>query len=92
MDFLYEPIWWMLTGGCVAIASSPAFLRSIDKTRALVILSLWLVGCTATLLRFGLLPAGVTTVISALLGMLLLGGSLVLSGIRSMPNQRFEER
>jgi len=67
-------------------------VRTISRMRVIAIVMLWLAICTVTLTRFGLLPALATALISGVWGVLLLIASLIFSGIRSMPNQRFEER
>jgi len=92
MNFLNEPIYWFLTAGCLGVASIPALVRTISRMRVIAIVMLWLAICTVTLTRFGLLPALATALISGVWGVLLLIASLIFSGIRSMPNQRFEER
>lgn len=92
MEFLTEPGWWMLTAACTGAASLPGIVRSIGKRTALAILALWIVLCAAVLLRFSLVPTIATAALSGLIGTLFLIASLIFSGIRSMPNQRFEER
>jgi len=92
MTILHEPAYWILTAGCVCIASIPALMRSIGKMWLIAIVALWLGLCAATLWRFGVLPALATTLISGVWGVMLLIASLLFSGIKSMPNRRFEER
>ncbi|MGC8773652.1 MAG: hypothetical protein ACP5R6_00050 [Chlorobaculum sp.] len=92
MTILHEPAYWFLTAGCLCIASIPALMRSIAKGKAIAIVALWLALCITTLWQFGLLPGLATTLISAVWGVMLLVASLIFSGIKSMPNQRFEER
>jgi hypothetical protein len=92
MEFLQDPIYWLLGALCAATASMPAMIRSIGKTGALAIAAFWLAGCAAVLWRFGLLAGFAAMAGSALLGILLLAASLIRSGIKSMPNQRFEDR
>jgi len=89
---LHEPLYWLLTAGCLSVASLPALMRSIAKARAIAIVALWLALCAATIWKFGLLPGVATALISGLWGVILLVASLIFSGIKSMPNQRFEER
>lgn len=89
---VHEPLYWLLSAATLATAATPAFLRSISKTQTVAITALWLTLCTVTLLMFNLLPALATTLVSLLTGIVLLAASLVFSGIKSMPNQRFEER
>jgi hypothetical protein len=67
-------------------------LPTVGKLSAIAIASLWLASCTVILFRFGLIPGLSTLAISGLLGLLLMVLSLIRSGIRSMPNQRFEDR
>jgi hypothetical protein len=92
MEFLHDPIYWTVAAVCAATASTPALLRSIGKMKAITIAVLWLAGCAAAMLRSGLLPGLAVMAASGLLGILLLAGSLIRSGIKSMPNKRFEER
>ena len=92
MTLLHEPAYWLLSAGCLCVASIPALMRSIGKMRLIAIVALWLALCAATLWRFGAMPALWATLLSGLWGLLLLIASLIFSGIKSMPNQRFEER
>jgi hypothetical protein len=92
MNILHEPAYWLLSVGCLCVASLPALIRSITKTKAIVIVALWLALCIATTWQFGLLAGLATTLISAVWGVILLAVSLIFSGIKSMPNQRFEDR
>ena len=92
MTLLHEPAYWLLLAGCLGVASIPALMRSIGKMRLVAIAALWLALCAATLWRFGAMAGVVTTLISGAWGAVLLVTSLLFSGIKSMPNQRFEER
>jgi len=92
MTILHEPAYWLLTAGCLSVASIPALMRSIGKMRISAIAALWLALCATTFWRFGAMPALATTLISGLWGVVLLIASLIFSGIKSMPNKRFEER
>jgi hypothetical protein len=92
MTLLHDPAYWLLTTGCLCAASIPALTRSIGKMRLIAIAALWLALCAATFWRFGAMPALATTLISGAWGVVLLVASLIFSGIKSMPNQRFEER
>lgn len=92
MNIPHEPAYWLLSAGCLCVASLPALTRSIAKTKAIAIVALWLALCIATIWQFGLLAGLATTLISAVWGVILLAASLIFSGIRSMPNQRFEDR
>lgn len=92
MNIPHEPAYWLLSAGCLCVASLPAMMRKITKARAIAIAALWLALCIATIWQFGLLPGLATALISGLWGAILLAASLIFSGIRSMPNQRFEER
>ena len=89
---LHEPIYWLLTASSVATAATPAFLHSISKAKAITIVLLWTTFCGITLIMFGLIPGLATALFSMIIGLLLLAVSLVMSGIKSMPNQRFEDR
>ncbi|RXK88933.1 hypothetical protein EST62_01375 [Chlorobaculum sp. 24CR] len=92
MNIPQEPAYWLLSAGCLSVASLPALMRKITKARAVAIAALWLALCAATIWQSSLLPGLATTLISAVWGVILLAASLIFSGIRSMPNQRFEER
>jgi hypothetical protein len=92
MEFLHDPIWWFATAVCAVTASMPSLMHSIGKTKLFTVTVLWLAGSATAILRSGLLPGLAVMAGSGLLGILLLAGSLIFSGIRSMPNQRFEER
>jgi hypothetical protein len=92
MNIPHEPAYWLLSAGCLCAASIPALMRKIGKARAVAIVALWLALCIATIWQSGLLPGLATTLISAVWGVMLLVASLIFSGIKSMPNQRFEER
>lgn len=89
---LHEPIYWLLAASSIATAATPAFLRSISKTKAVTIALFWTSLCGITLIMFGLIPGLATVIFSLLIGLLLFAASLVMSGIKSMPNQRFEDR
>lgn len=89
---LHEPIYWLLTASSAATAATPAFLRSISKAKAVTIALLWTTLCGITIIMFGLTPGLTTALFSLLIGLLLSVASLVMSGIKSMPNQRFEDR
>jgi len=92
MNILHEPSYWLLSAGCLCTASLPALMRKIAKARAIAVVALWLALCAATLWRFGVMPGVATTLISGAWGVILLIASLIFSGIKSMPNRRFEER
>ncbi|HHE32795.1 MAG TPA: hypothetical protein ENL07_09300 [Chlorobaculum parvum] len=89
---LTEPLFWILTAASLATASAPALMRSISKTKAIAITAIWAILTGSSAFFFGLLPALATALVSLLLGLLLFALSLVISGIKSMPNQRFEDR
>jgi hypothetical protein len=91
-NILHEPTYWLLTAGCLGIASIPALMRSIAKMKIIAIAALWLALCAAMLWRFGLLPGVATMLISGGWGIILFIASLIRSGIKSMPNKRFEKR
>lgn len=92
MNILHEPSYWLLLAGCLCVASLPALMRKIARARAIAIITLWLSLCIATIWQFGLLPGLATALISGVWGVILLVASLIFSGIKSMPNRRFEER
>lgn len=92
MSLMHEPVFWILTAACMAISSIPSMMRTIRKMRIILIAMLWLGICGATYMLFGALPAIISAVASVVWGTLLLIASLILSGLKSMPNNRFENR
>ncbi len=92
MNFLNQPIFWLLAAACIAISSIPSRLRSIDRKKAALIATLWASACGATYLLYGTLPAILSATCSAVWGTLFLTASLIRSGVKSMPNNRFENR
>lgn len=92
MNIPQEPAYWLLSASCLCVASLPALMRKIPRARAIAVVSLWLALCIATIWQSGLLPGLATTLISGVWGVILLATSLIFSGIKSMPNRRFEER
>jgi len=53
---------------------------------------LWVSACSATCLLFGTMPAILSAIVSLVWGVTLLIASLIRSGVKSMPNNRFENR
>jgi uncharacterized membrane-anchored protein len=92
MSFLHEPAFWLLAAAAFAISSIPSMMRSIGKKRIASIVLLWVTACSATCLLFGTLPAILSAIASLVWGAMLLAASLIRSGVKSMPNNRFENR
>jgi hypothetical protein len=92
MTFLDEPAFWALFVAALSASATPSMLRKAGGARLVSLLSVWS-GATATT---GLLYGSTATLISAALsitaGIVLLIASLILSGLKSMPNKRFEKR
>ncbi|NTW52832.1 MAG: hypothetical protein HGB22_09630 [Chlorobiaceae bacterium] len=89
MSFLHEPLFWLLAAACLAISSTPSVMRSIGKKRIISIVMLWASACVAIYLLYGTVSTILATTVSAGWGALLLAASLIRSGLKSMPNNRF---
>lgn len=89
---LADPLFWLLTAASLATAAAPALPRPVGKRKAIAIAALWATISGISVTLFGVLPALASALFSLLSGALLLAASLVFSGIRSMPNRRYEER
>lgn len=92
MNVLHEPIFWLFAAACLAISSIPSLLRSIDRRKAAIIVTLWAMACGTIYILFGTIPAIISALCSAVWGAFLLAASLIRSGVKSMPNNRFENR
>jgi len=92
MNVLHEPAFWLLAAVAFAMSSIPSTMRSIGKKRITSIVLLWGSACIAICLLFGTLPALLSAIVSLVWGAMLLIASLIRSGVKSMPNNRFENR
>jgi len=92
MNFLFEPSFWMLLAASLSAWTSLALLRSIGKIRMAAALTVWTAATGTTFLICGGFAATLSAALSVVAGGSLLIGSLIRSGVKSMPNRRFEER
>lgn len=92
MAFLFEPAFWMLLAASLSSWASVAFMRSIGKLRFAALLTIWIAATVCTGLLYGIFSALISAAISLVAGMVMLLAGLVWSGVKSMPNQRFEDR
>lgn len=92
MKFYLEPTFWVLATASLTACGSIAFMRTIGRVHAIATLLVWACGTGTVYLLYGTFPAFLTAAFSLLVGALLMVASLTWSGVRSMPNRRFEER
>ena len=92
MDFLFEPAFWTLLAASLTAWSSTAFLRPIGRIRLASLLTVWIAATGTTGLLYGAVTAIISAIASLLAGLAMLSAVLVWSGVKSMPNRRFEER
>lgn len=92
MKFYLEPTFWVLATASLTACGSVAFMRTIGRIHAISILIVWACATGTVFLLYGTFPALLTAACSLLVGALLMIASLTWSGIRSMPNRRFEDR
>jgi len=92
MIFISEPAYWMLLAASLSACCAAAFMQRICRIRGAALLSVFAGASGTTWLLFGPIAAIISASFSAAIGLVLLIASLVRSGIRSMPNSRFEER
>lgn len=92
MSFLREPAFWALFIVALSAAATPSMLRKIGRTRTVSLLSVWCGAIATTFLLYGSTATFMSAALSLFMGVLLLLSSLIRSGLKSMPNRRFEER
>jgi hypothetical protein len=92
MNFTLEPPYWLLLLTALIAAISPSCMRRIGRTRAIALLVAWAGAEGTSWALYGSAPALISTGLSLLAGGVALVASLVWSGVKSMPNRRFEER
>jgi hypothetical protein len=92
MDFLFEPPFWALLAASLAAWAAVALLRPIGRIRLAALLTVWATSTGTTGMLYGAVPAIISAAVTLLAGLAMLLAVLVLSGVKSMPNRRFEER
>ncbi len=92
MEALFETAFWMLLGASLSAWAAAALLRPIGTVRLASLMVVWLSATGTTGVLYGTVPALVSGAASLLAGVAMFAASLVWSGVKSMPNRRFEER
>lgn len=90
MEFLHNPLWWIISLMAVIIAILPAFAKKKALKTIRLSLAPWLLLVGAAYMVTGsFLATLASAAISLLAATLFLTISLIISGIKGMPNQRF---
>lgn len=92
MNFYLEPTYWVLLASSLTACVSISFMRTIGRVRAAAVVTVWASSTGTIYILYGPFPALFAAGCSLVAGAALMIASMAWSGVKSMPNQRYEDR